>query len=139
MRPIAEREYFEESLLENDFLQSVTSLEQARGWVDQVVAESRPLEVLHYVELFLGTGSLRERRRRKTGGAIQNECDDENDPKIYRLLALADSVHDGLSQRFRQSPESIMRYMEMDADDLPRGLKPTTLRKEEDVIDFLHR
>ena len=139
MRPIAERENFDESLLENDFLQTITSLNQARTWVDQVVAESRPLEILHFVELFLGSGTTRERRRRKKGGAIQDQCDDENDPRMYRLLALTDSVHDGLSQRFRQSPESIMRYMQMDADDLPQGLKPATLRKEDDVIDFLHR
>lgn len=39
MKPIAEREYFEESLLENDFLQTVTSLDQARKWVDLVVAD----------------------------------------------------------------------------------------------------
>lgn len=144
MKPIAEREYFEDSLLENDFLQNVTSLDQARKWVDLVVAESRPLEVLHYVELFLGSSSLRERRRSKKGGAkrggaVQDRCDDENDLRIYRFLALADSVHDGLSQKFRQSPESIMRYMEMSVDDLPQGLKPATLRKEEEVIEFLQR
>ena len=139
MRPLAEREYFEESLLENDFLQDTQSLVEARRWVDKVVSESRPLEVLRYVELFIGKGPLRQRRKRKKGGAIEERCDDQHDPRIYRLLALADSVHDGLSQSFGQSPESIMGYMGLTANDLPNGLKPATLRTEAKVIDFLQR
>ena len=138
MRPIDEHKHFDESLLETDFFQKFKNLHQARKWVDEVVAESRPLEILRYVELFLGTGRLRERRK-KRGGAVEDVCDDQHDPRIYRLLALADSVHDSHSQAFRQTPDSIMRFMEMTNDDLPKGLRSATLRKEEEVIEFLQR
>ena len=139
MRPIEERPYFEKDILQSDFLQNVTSLKIARRWVDETVAESRPIEVMRYVEVFLNMRPISRRRRGKKGGAIDDQCDDENDPRIYRLLALADSIHDSHSRDFGQTPQSIMGYMKMSPGDLPKGLTPAMLNKEEDVIQFLLR
>ena len=138
MRDIKEREGFEEELLENDPLQNLTSTQEARRWVDRVVVECRPLEVLQMVELFLKS-SLRVRmpKAKSKGGGIDDNCDDGHDESIYRFLALADSVHDSHSMKYFQSPEKIMAYMGMKSSNLPKGLSPEKLKKEEDVINFL--
>lgn len=125
-----------------DPLFDVTDLQTGTKYVDEVLKLSSPTDVLRYVEIHLGLrdkpgrGSRSARRGKKQGGALA-ECDDLHPIQVYRLLCLADSIHDSCprSGAFNQTPQKILNYMNMTATDIPRIFTLDQMNDEEFFIN----
>ena len=136
MRRIEENAAYDDDDLHDDPILDLNTLAKARTFVDRVINDSSPAEILRYLEVHL---SLRHkpgrgrRQTRKKGGS----CEDPHDIRIYNMLALADSIHDACphNNSYQQTPASIMRFMNIKPSDLPETIDGKVLLSEDKFID----
>jgi hypothetical protein len=126
----------------NHQLLEIKTKQQAEEYVKSILDISSETEILQYARVYFTTSqSINRSHKRERGGSKYLKCDDSEDPRIYKLLAALDTIHDvcKITERdtwkYGVDIEQVLK--ESGVTEIPKGMTEEMMMDEQKAVDFM--